>query len=159
MPRLKLTYREGDIFRLPLDGGHQAVGVVARADGRGGLLAYLYFVAGLPHIEGARPEEAVLIAHVGDLALMGSGDQRVGRGEIRWPVVGHLADFTRAAWPVPCFYRDLTLQVIHYDDNVNETGATPAAPGDERRYHLDGTYGWKAVENVLNQMLRGQQAA
>ncbi len=159
MGRRKLKYREGDVFRVPVDGERPAVGVVARADGTGGLLAYFFAIEDLTAIDKLRPEGATLVARVGDLALMGSGSQRVGLGEVRWPVVGHLADFTRAGWPVPKLLRRIMNVLVSRDDDLNEIGTEQAGPGDGERYFSDAMYGWVAPEKYFAKPLRDRQVA
>lgn len=160
MPRLTLRYREGDIFTVPIEGG-LAVGVVARADGVSCILGYYFFLHDLTELEQLRPENAVFITRGSDLSLMGDGrSRRSAKTEPRWKVIGHLGDFTRAAWPVPAFAR--FGQVVYYDDDANhelraEKDAAKAAGLPE-----DGSAGSGAVETCLKQLLalrRNGQAA
>ena len=91
MSRRKLTYAQGSLFSVRLTDGSEALGVVARLNGSGIVLAY--FFLGSPAAESLRADQADLCAMVGDLGLLEGG----------WTVKGPLPGFTPAAWPVPRF--------------------------------------------------------
>jgi hypothetical protein len=71
----KLPYREGTWFAIPLETGGFGVGVVARATKRGKVILAYFFgphrseVPSLDEVERLSPEDAVAVAHVGDLGL------------------------------------------------------------------------------------------
>src|SRR5689334_22542654 len=100
MPRKALPYAAGAWFAVPLKTGGFALGVVARADGRGVVLGYFFgprYVA-LPageHTQGLRAADAVLVERFGDLGLI--------HGE--WPIIQRECAWNPADWPVPVFAR------------------------------------------------------
>src|SRR5262245_29429759 len=100
MPR-RLPYSDGDTFAVPLrEGGGFGVGVVARHDGRGGVIGYLFGhrfseVPTLEAVAGLAPSDALRVMRFGDLGLT--------RG--RWPILGRLDEWRPEDWPIPAFGR------------------------------------------------------
>jgi len=83
MARRKRPYTEGDWIAVPLTGGGFAVGVVARANRKGGLLGYFFgsryqTLPSVASVAGHRAEDAILVRIFGDLGLIDG----------RWPVLG-----------------------------------------------------------------------
>jgi hypothetical protein len=107
---------EGTWFAVPLRGEGFAVGIIARTDGRGIVLAYFFGprFSRLPEL-GAVSElsapDAFLVSMVGDYALR--------RGE--WPLIGRQPDWLRDLWPVPPFarYEELSGRwfLVEFDDS------------------------------------------
>src|ERR1700687_352317 len=95
-----LAYGEGSIFLVPLEKGGYTLGVVARANSRGGTLLGYFFGPRLKEeadlrIEALDPERAIVRERFGDLGLH-SG---------KWKVVGKVSGWNRADWPMPNFVR------------------------------------------------------
>jgi hypothetical protein len=95
-----LPYQEGDWFAIPLGDGTYAVGLAARVDGNGLVLGYFFGPRRQvpPKVEtlaSLMPTDAIKVGFFGDLSLF-HGD---------WPVIGRLATWDRARWPVPAFGR------------------------------------------------------
>jgi immunity protein 26 of polymorphic toxin system len=94
-------YHEGQFFLLPIERGHFAVGLIARAPARGGVLLGYFFgprrsqAPGAQGLNALHPEQATLVCRFKDSALY--------RGE--WQLLTPLEGFTRAAWPIPAFHR------------------------------------------------------
>ncbi len=75
MPRKKLPYREGDWFAVPLGDGDYAVGLVARMDGKGGVLGYFFgplhdHVPAVQEIAHLIVADALVIERFSDLNLL-----------------------------------------------------------------------------------------
>ena len=153
MARKRLTYKEGDWFAVPLRSGGFAVGVAARIDRRGGMIAYFFGPKRtvVPSIDELAlvPTDAILVRHCGDLGLL----------EGTWPVVGSRSDWNRASWPIPAFGRveplgDRAWRVEYSEDDLN-------APTRESRVSLDeaeslpknGVLGAGAAERLLTHLL------
>jgi hypothetical protein len=133
-------YKEGQVFMLPVERGAYAVGLVARAPLRGGVVLGYFFGPRRPvapvqeWLNGLHPQQAAFVCRFKDSALY--------RGE--WPLLGMLAGFARATWPVPAFHRfdgstthapgsnAITDWKVDYgDDNLIVPKAeSPAAPAD-----------------------------
>jgi hypothetical protein len=96
---MKLPYTEGTVFLVPLRNAGYARGVVARAGRRGGLFGYFFG----PPLESSKsatlddldPGTSVLKVRFGDLGLI--------NGE--WLILGKMANWKRADWPMPEFVR------------------------------------------------------
>lgn len=114
---MKLPYREGSWFALPLRQGGFAVGVVARAGSEGKVILGYFFgprrtsVPTIAEVENLMPSSAIHVVRFGDLSLM--------RGE--WPILGESTSWKRADWPMPPFVRrsDLSRNAwrVHYSDS------------------------------------------
>lgn len=150
----KLPYSEGDWFAAPLRNGGFALGLVARMDGRGGVICYFFGPAfpSLPSIEAARDRrrgEAVLIANTGDPGLT--------RGE--WYLLGRVEPWDRESWPVPVFVRRDAVsgtpkRVIYREPDFNtEVQLLPCTEEEAQRLPKDGILGYGAVEMRLTKLL------
>jgi len=88
---MKLPYREGTWFAVPLQEGGFAAGLVARTTSRGRVILCYFFgprqesVPILAEVEGLQPSGAIRALRVGDLGLI-QGD---------WPIVGQSAAWYR----------------------------------------------------------------
>jgi hypothetical protein len=150
---VKLPYREGDWFQVPLRNGGVGVGLVARSGPRGKVLLGYFFGPRreegpeLSQLAGLRPEDAALVARFGDLGLI--------RGE--WPILGRLDSWDRGHWPAPKFARTEEVsgrvwEVEYADDDPNRVVAERplAEPGGRPR---DQLFGAGAVEIALGRRL------
>lgn len=98
---MSVTVKEGQFFVLPLGGGDIAVGLVARAPRRGGVLLGYFFgprrreAPGQQWLESQHAHNAAYVCRFKDMPLF--------RGE--WRLLGMHPKFVRAEWPVPPFHR------------------------------------------------------
>ena len=98
---MAIPYREGQFFLLPVERGAYAVGLIARAPVRGGVLLGYFFGPRRSQapvsqwLSALHPQQAAMVCRFKDAALY--------RGD--WKVIGDLEPFTREAWPVPAFHR------------------------------------------------------
>jgi hypothetical protein len=97
---MKLPYKEGTFFLVPLGTGGYARGVIARAGRKGKVLVGYFFRPRIESKEIARsddlkPEGADLVARFGDLGLI--------KGT--WPIIGTVPNWHRSKWPMPDFVR------------------------------------------------------
>ena len=150
----KLPYAEGDWFAVPLRGGGFALGLAARADGKGGVIAYFFgpVTTSPPSLDSARDrraEDAIMVGNIGDLGLV--------RGE--WPVLGKIGPWDRGAWPVPTFVRRDAVsgrpaKVLYREPNFNtEAALLPCSEEEADRMPRDGILGYGAVEIRLTKLL------
>jgi len=108
-------YREGHFFLLPVERGAYAVGLIARAPPRGGVLLGYFFgprrsqAPVAQWLNALHPQQAALVCRFKDTALY--------RGE--WKILDPLESFTRAAWPIPAFHRfDGSVTHVPGNDSV-----------------------------------------
>jgi hypothetical protein len=124
-------------------------------DSKGGVIAHFFGPPSEspPSIEaarGRRPEDAILIANMGDLGLV--------RGE--WPVLGKMGPWDRGAWPVPVFVRrdvvsSTPKKVIYREPDFNtEAQLLPCTEEEAQRLPKDGILGYGAVEIRLTKLLK-----
>src|SRR5262249_24112871 len=96
---MKLPYREGTVFLVPLRTGGYARGVVARSGPKGKVLFGYFFGPRLsvPEVNALAldPSKAILRAMFGDLGLI----------KKEWPIVGWVDGWDRSRWPMPDFVR------------------------------------------------------
>ena len=147
-------YQEGDVFVVPLLQSGFAPGVIARADGRGVLLAYFF---------GRRFERVPTISDVGELSALDHvlvkrcGDLGLVRGD--WPIIGALAEWRREQWPIPAFVRhdlltDEYMRVEYPDDDPN--GQPREVPISREQFEglpEDGMAGSQFVEARLSRLV------
>ena len=152
---MKLPYREGTWFGVPLQEGGFAVGVVARATAKGKVILCYFFgprriaVPVLDDIERLEPSDAVRVLRVGDLGLI--------RGE--WPIIGQTTSWKRSDWPMPPFVRRDPLsrrawRVYHSDTDPNLIDREEPEPY-ESALEVEGLSGSVAAETKLTKMLIG----
>jgi len=150
----KLTYREGDLFVLPLRERGYAVGLVARSGPRGRVLFGYFFGPRYPEtpklseLTNLSPEDAILRCRFGDLSLM----------EGAWPVLGQMPGWERAAWKMPPFVRHDPLtggktQVIYSDANPNVVVSEMKLAPDADIEPKDGMAGAGFVELKMTKLL------
>jgi hypothetical protein len=150
----RISYREGDVFAVPLHDGGFALGVVARATGKGPVLGYFFGPRRdvTPSVEEVSELEAgdnVLIQRFGDLGLI--------RGS--WQLLGALPEWRRDRWPMPAFGRheELTgryLRVEYADDDLNGPPREIEVSREEfERLPEDGLAGFAFTEARLSRLL------
>ncbi len=154
MPKRKLNYSEGDWFAVPLRDGGFAVGIVARMDGRGGVVGYFFGprrsdVPTVEEVDELGPDEAAMVRQFGDLRLL----------EQQWPLIGRSPRWDRDRWPIPAFGRIEELsgrawRVEYADDDLNRPiRETPVSQAEAEALPRDGALGAGAVELVLTSLL------
>ena len=151
---MKISYEEGAWFAVPLRNGGVAIGLVARTARKGGVFLGYFFgprrkaFVDLREVQDLRPENAVLVAQVGDLSLI--------RGD--WPIVGYSAAWKRPDWPIPPFRRvdPLTHKVwrVQYSDlDANVIVSEEPLSRDDETIREDSLLGSGAAELVLTNLL------
>lgn len=146
MARNKIV--EGTIFAVPLETNGFAVGLVARASKRGGVLLGYFWGKwdNLPELDSLSltPQSTALVAKFGDLFL----------SDGKWPILGELSHWRREEWPMPLFVREEPFtgrrwEVKYSDDDPNALiSEVPAKEGV--RYLPNLLHGAGAMEIVLN---------
>ena len=159
-PRINepLNYQEGDWFEVPLSPGVPgvAVGVVARMDGRGGVLGYFFLLDKAP----SASERAALLPGDAD-AVMRFGN--LGLIQSEWPILGPVG-WDRAEWDFPPAFahQDVVSKkwVLRYRSDPwgvfeREVPTTEQIAGTLPR---DGMAGSGAVEGYLSKLARQGRA-
>jgi hypothetical protein len=151
---MKLPYREGTWFAVPLHNGCFAAGLVARATNRGRSILCYFFgpyqaIPPLNELSSLSARDSLLAVMVGDLALM----------EGKWPVIGRMPSWKRGEWMMPLFIRREPISekvwLVHRSDSDpskvvrEELLADP--PPDNLRH--DSLYGSGAAEKILAKLL------
>lgn len=154
MPRRRLPYRDGTWFAVPLRTSGYGLGLVARHDGRGGVIGYFFNahhdkVPLLASVSGTRPADAMLVLRFGDLGLIDN----------EWPILGELDGWRPEEWPMPVFgRRDMSgraYRVIYSADNLGGPVREEQITDDEcNKLPSDGLDGAGSVELVLTELLR-----
>ena len=149
------AYAEGDVFAVPLDGrAGYGVGLVARTDGCGVVLGYFFGPA--------RPQLPAL-DELGELAVDAAvavrwfGDLSLNSGE--WPLIGRVAQWQRAAWPVPVFgtFNVLLEQAFRLEyphETFGDVREIPVTRSEADALPWGGLFGAGAVEGDLTELLR-----
>jgi hypothetical protein len=152
---MKLPYREGTWFAVPLRGGGFAVGLVARSAKRGGTILCYFFgprlesVPKLSEIAHLTSASAIRVIRVGDLGLI--------RGE--WPIIGQAVPWNHTSWPMPVFIRRGILSP-HINWLVYFSDIDPAKrikeerePNDRPELSSESLFGSSAIELELSKIL------
>jgi len=151
---MKLPYREGSVFLVPLrDGGHGR-GVVARAAPKGrGLFGYFFgprltSTDSVPS-EDLSPSKAILRVRFGDLGLI-SG---------QWQICGSVPRWDRSEWSMPGFVRKDPLgkrkpALVIYSDTDPLRIEVERQVYDNSGLESDSAYGYGAVEIALTKLLK-----
>lgn len=150
---VRVIYREGDWFAVPLREDGFGVGVVARANPKGALLGYFFgprrpVVPVIDDVADLRADGALLVGKFGHLGLT--------RGT--WPIIGRLGDWDRDAWPMPVFvrYEELTGRSfkVFYDgdDPLQMVREEQVSPGVDEQGPKDGLMGAGYAEIVLTEL-------
>jgi hypothetical protein len=158
MTRKRVPYKTGDWFGVPLRNGGFAVGVVARAQPRKGIVFGYFFgprretLPEVRELHGLKPANATLLAQFGDLGLLNR----------TWPIIGSSGS-TRENWPMPRFVRRDAItgkpQLVTYgaDDPSVELRVRACDAGECVGLPEDGVYGYGAVEIKLTDVLEHER--
>lgn len=155
---MKLPYREGTWFAVPLRDGGFAVGVVARATAKGKVILCYFFgprrasVPKLTEVESLQRSNAVRAWRVGDLSLV-EGD---------WPIIGQSESWRRSDWPMPVFIRRDPLRpkawrVYYSDDDPSKLAGEEPESVERRDIEENGLFGAAAAEIRLTSILAQKQ--
>ncbi|MCX5515704.1 hypothetical protein C3941_06360 [Kaistia algarum] len=102
--------KNGDLFLVQDDGDLLALGLIARGNNRAIKLGYFFDPSNLCQFNNVdrmnlSASDAIYIAKFSYLHLKNG----------KWPIVGHLADFSRETWPMPVFqYRNILTNIMQY---------------------------------------------
>ncbi|MYM27309.1 hypothetical protein GTP58_03115 [Duganella sp. CY15W] len=151
---MKQSYQEGSWFAVPLLDGGYGWGLVARmTPGSKILLAYLFGpkLTRLPSVEELntlQPQDAVKVLRCGDMALA-SG---------HWRVLGDIAVWDPAMWPVPQFLRRADAlkrawRVTYSDSDPGRSEREESVPYDTPGLEADSLYGYGSTELLLTKLL------
>jgi hypothetical protein len=137
---MKLPYRDGTWFAVPLRGSGFAVGIVARFDKKGRVLGYFFgprrqVVPRFQEVETLKADSAILVLRFADLGLI----------EGEWPIIGQAQSWNRLDWPLPVFIRReppprLRNWLVYYSDDLElidetlEPSERPDLPPDSFSY-------------------------
>ncbi|WP_414445231.1 Imm26 family immunity protein [Burkholderia sp. 22PA0106] len=146
------AYCEGDVFLVPLRDGGRALGVVARANTKKGIVAG-YFFKGFPdHVNdyselGLTPSHATKILIFGDLSLRNGA----------WIVASHLKGWRAEDWPIPKFVREdpftkRTYLISYAEDDPSVELSEEPFSGNPLDYPKAGLAGAGFVEKVLTEL-------
>lgn len=150
-----MPYKEGDWFAIPLGDGTFVAARVARATKKGKVILGYFFgppFRSLPDvgsISKLQPQEAILVARLGDLRLV--------RGE--WPVLGQ-NDWNRESWPMPVLVsRNIlsgkTLGRVYSDTDPSELISESVIPSQEADgLWSDGVFGADLIVTRLESILK-----
>lgn len=149
-----LPYQEGTWFAVPLKDQAYAVGVVARMAGDGTVFGYFFgprrdCVPRLDEVVMLEPSDALWLGMFGDLGLI----------KREWPIIGQSSVWRRESWPLPPFVRvddmsDEAIMVLYSDDSLEPVRERKCDPALAREYPEDSLFGYGAVENLLQEVLR-----
>ncbi|MCK6474914.1 MAG: immunity 26/phosphotriesterase HocA family protein [Planctomycetes bacterium] len=148
---MKRTPPEGSIFLVPLRDRGFAIGVLARASGKG--KCYGYFFGPRIHakedvkVENLIPENPILVGQFGDLELL-SGN---------WKVIDLIPDWLQNRWPMKPLARvDEAAKrawLSFYDDALNCTKESEITVEEAKNHPYDRMMGAGAVEIRLTALL------
>ncbi|MDC6180490.1 hypothetical protein C2I33_21285 [Ralstonia solanacearum] len=147
-----VKYQEGDIFLVPLSDGACALGVVARANKKKGIVVGYFFKGIVDNVADYSvldlvADRATKVLRFGDLALL----------EGNWPIVSRLKDWHSEEWPMPKFIREdpFTKRVwlISYkDDDPGVELSEEQFLGEPANHPRAGVAGAGFVEKLLTKL-------
>ena len=154
---MRQSYQEGSFFAVPLLSGGYGAGLVARlSPGSKIMLAYLFGPRqdGLPdlaRLKSLTAQDAIKVLRVGDMALA-SG---------HWRVLGDIADWNPAMWPMPQFLRRADAlkrawRVTYSDADPSRSEREESVPYDTQGLETDSLYGYGSTELLLTRLLEPQ---
>jgi hypothetical protein len=152
---MKRRYKKGDWLRVPLGGGYDALGIIARMC-RSRLFGYFFAVP-----SSQRPTHDELLARKPQDALVALLFGAAPLEDARWELIATSLRFDEQAWPLPLFasrgaFGDTWTQ-IRYDANTlqiverRRVDAQTAEPLSDARFA-----GAEELENVLRAKIAGR---
>jgi len=149
-----LPYSEGSIFCVPLSDEQFVLGVVSRMNKGGKILLGHFFAP--PVIAPPKADEIPPLASANALIVMKFGDLHLWKK--KWPIVGKMVPWRRAAWPIPNFLKlDPILGsarlVTFCDDDLQTEVQVSSCPPDMKGYESPGLHGAVAVEIILRKKI------
>ncbi|MCX7057479.1 MAG: Imm26 family immunity protein [Proteobacteria bacterium] len=161
---MAIELREGQFFLLPLERSQYAVGLVARAPRRGGVLLGYFFgprriaEPSRDWLNSRLPLHAVFVCRFKDTSLFRS----------EWRQLDALSAFKRADWPVPAFHRfegsvtyipggsSVTDWRVEYnDDNMVMPVSEAPAQGADLRLTDDLVYDARLLATEVGERIAG----
>lgn len=148
------TFKEGNIFAVPLKDGGFAAGVVARKLTGHGFLGYFYG----PHRNSLDDIWAPPTGSLGDPILIGECSD-LGLLNGSWTVVGHIENWNKEEWPIPAFGHIDAVDgggwIREYADDGRFTALANyrVTPEEARALPEDGSWGYVALERRLSILL------
>lgn len=160
MAKRRLPYGEGDCFLVPLRDGRKALGVIARIDGKGGVIGYFFGLA-----DPALPPAEAIASLTSDAPLLRASfaDPGLLRGD--WKLVGRVPAWRRDDWPLPAFVRRDAIsgaaKKVSYaeGDFHTEVALEHCSDGEAKVLPEDGVMGPGFVEIRLTKLLTDLPAA
>jgi hypothetical protein len=154
---VKRRYKQGDWFRVPLGGEHDALGVIARAC-RSRLFGYFFAIPAShepshDELRALAPENAIAAL------LFGGGPIE----EARWRIVAASLTFDPNAWPFPAFasrgaFGDAWIQV-RYDPETLQILERRSIDAADAKALADARFAnAEEAERVLQQAIAGEPA-
>jgi hypothetical protein len=153
MARKKINYKEGSCIAIPLREGGFARGIVARMDGKGGILGYFFgpkslSLEDIEDCSNLKCQDAILTGKFGDPGLL--------NGE--WTVIGEIQNWDKTEWPMPAFIRidefENRAWLSYYDEYDFSFIKEKEVPSDLKdSYPYDRDMGYGAVEIRLTELL------
>ena len=152
---MKLPYKEGTLFAVPLRRGGYAVGVVARTSTPKGIVLTYFFgpareeVPAEEELYNLRPQNALQVVRVGDLSLINT----------TWPIVGQLKAWKREEWAMPSFVRRDDIMKKAWRVQYSDTDANllafeePMSYTQGTEFERDAVLGAGAAEIRLTKLL------
>lgn len=152
---MKRRYKNGDWFRVPLGGEHDAVGVIARMC-RSRLFGYFFPVEAGRHL-GADDLKALRAQGAVACALFGGA----GIEEARWRVIATSLPFDPTAWPVPPFASrgvfGRTWSAIAYDPETMSIASRAAITSEQAAHLPDARFATpEELESLLRLRIAGE---
>nr|WP_314289629.1 Imm26 family immunity protein [uncultured Capnocytophaga sp.] len=146
---MKNNQLEGKVIGIALNNNLFLTGLITRQN-KDILLGYFFkeMYENLPNITEWKPSEVCLICLFGALGIKNKS----------WKIIGDLPSWNRQEWEVPILKQrdpinDSVYYAIVYDDNIVSSKKYCISEEESEKYYRYGIYGYKAVENVLGNIL------
>jgi hypothetical protein len=142
MSKLRVKSKNGDLFIVCKEGRRIGLGLIARGDGRPCRLGYFF---PLELYDDASDKQNLKLTTKQSVLVMKFGDLEIINGN--WPIVGHLKDFSFAAWPMPKFERFMPGSkqriITEYDEErleryIFESEESKLPPGYDLSFVVEG---------------------
>lgn len=154
--RVQLPYSSGDVFAVPLRTSGYGTGLIAGADGRGGVIGYFFgpkrnMPIATDEASLLSPTDALRVMRFGDLGLLGQTTKP-------WVLVGQLQRWSSSEWPIPDFCRQAAdgryIKVSYGTQDLSRPTAEEEISMEAcNNLPRDVLSGAGAVELILTQLL------